>query len=90
MSGGEIKTLAKWLTKAKDLPAPPSPSERRGSVAERQGTARPSEPLRQLNLKIPASTYRRIKGLAYRDRLSLVAMLDEMLALYEKERGKLE
>jgi len=84
------KSLAKWLTKAKTVPAPPGPTERRRSIAEAPETARAHEPLRQLNLKIPDSTYRRIKGLAYRDRLSLVAMLDEMLALYEQARGKLE
>jgi len=89
--GGEVeKSLAKWLTKAKTIPAPPGPTERRGSAQPHAEVVRPSEPLRQLNLKISANTYRRIKGLAYRDRLSLVAMLDEMIALYEQTRGKLE
>jgi hypothetical protein len=82
------RTLAKWLTKAKTMPAPPAPSERRGSVPHEK--VRANEPIRQLNLKIPESTYRRIKGLAHRDRRSLVAMLDEMLALYERAHGTLE
>jgi hypothetical protein len=87
---GEMKkSLAKWLTKAKAMPAPPAPTERRRSVAD-VGSVRSHEPTRQLNLKVADSTYRRIKGLAYRDRLSLVAMLDEMLELYEGARGKLE
>ncbi len=89
--GGELeKSLAKWLTKAKAIPTPPGPTEQRGSGRPQAEVARLSEPIRQLNLKIPASMYRRIKGLAYRDRLSLVAMLDEMVELYEKSRGKLE
>ena len=89
--GGEVeKSLAKWLTKAKTIPAPPGPTEQRGSGQPQREVVRPSEPIRQLNLKIPASMYRRIKGLAYRDRLSLVAMVDEMVELYEKARGKLE
>ena len=87
---GEInKTLAKWLTKAKTMPAPPSPSERRASTAQSK-SARAHEPTRQLNLKIPESSYLRIKGLAHRDRHSLVAMLDEMVGLYEKAHGKLD
>jgi hypothetical protein len=77
--------LAKWLTKAKAIPVPPAPTERRGRTPGARGTA-----LRQLNLKVSANTYERFKGLAYRDRLSGVALIDEMLDLYEKERGALE
>jgi hypothetical protein len=75
--------LAKWLTKAKAIPAPPGPEERRGRTG-------PKGSLRQLNLKVSARTYARFKGLAYRDRLSGVALIDAMLELYEKERGPLE
>jgi hypothetical protein len=85
------KSLAKWLTKAKTIAAPPGPNERRGTSAPgEKAAARSREPIRQLNLKISESTYARIKGLAYRDRLSLVAMLDEMVSLYEKAHGKFE
>lgn len=73
--------LAKWLSKAQAIPAPPDPKERRG---------RSKKALRQLNMKVSERAYERIKGLAYRDRLSLVSLLDEMLDLYEKERGRLE
>lgn len=83
------KTLAKWLSKAKEIPAPPGPTERRGASAVSSAPVRASEPIRQLNLKVAESTYRRMKALAHRDRLSLVAMLDEMLELYEASRGKL-
>ena len=72
------------------MPAPPGPEERRGSAQSEKEAARSREPIRQLNLKISESTYRRIKGLAYRDRLSLVAMLDEMVGLYEKTHGNLD
>ena len=73
--------LAKWLSKAREIPAPPEPTEKRG---------RSKKALRQLNMKVSDATYERMKALAYRDRLSLVALLDAMLDLYEKERGKLE
>jgi hypothetical protein len=76
--------LTKWLTKAKDIPAPPAASERRGRPPGSKGS------LRQLNLKVSGGTYARFKGLAYRDRLSGVALIDLMLDLYEKERGTLE
>ena len=74
--------LAKWLSKAQAIPAPPEPTERRGRTSKKA--------LRQLNMKVSDRAYERMKGLAYRDRLSLVALLDAMLDLYEKERGKLE
>lgn len=83
------KSLAKWLTKAKTMPAPPGPNERREMREQREGK-RSQEPIRQLNLKVSDRSYRRIKGLAYRDRLSLVRMLDEMLELYENKHGKLD
>jgi hypothetical protein len=86
MSDDSKNPLAKWLTKAKTIPAPPLPTERRG----RTTAGRKRQVFRQLNLKVSDSAYERIKGLAYRDRLSLVAMLDQMLDLYEKERGALE
>ena len=87
MSADDRKNpLAKWLTKAKATPAPPAPTERRG----RSSSGQKGQGFRQLNLKVSPSSYERIKGLAYRDRLSLVALLDEMLDLYEKERGALE
>ena len=88
---GEAKrSLTKWLTKARTLPAPPAATERRRSVPQESGGARSREAIRQLNLKVADSTYRRIKGLAHRDRRSLVAMLDEMLDLYEQAHGSLE
>jgi hypothetical protein len=93
MSGdGEMKkSLTKWLTKAKTMPAPPEATEHRRHVPDGDvARTRTHEAIRQLNLKIPDSTYRKIKALAYRDRVSLVAMLDEMVELYEEARGKLE
>jgi hypothetical protein len=83
MSADDKNPLAKWLTKAKAIPAPPDPTERRGRTGK-------SARLRQLNLKVSPDTYTRFKGLAYRDRLSGVALIDQMLDLYEKERGALE
>lgn len=83
MSDGR-NPLAKWLTKARSIPAPPTPDERRGRAAGTKGL------FRQLNLKLSVRSYARFKGLAYRDRLSGVALIDQMLDLYEKERGALE
>ena len=77
--------LAKWLTKAKDIPAPPSFEEQRGREAGRKKTI-----FRQLNLKVSDRTYTRFKQLAHRDRFSGVAFMDELLDLYEKERGALD
>jgi hypothetical protein len=85
MSADSKNPLAKWLTKAKAIPAPPAPTERRGRTGAAKGAR-----LRQLNLKVSPDTYARFKSLAYRDRLSGVALIDQMLDLYEKERGALE
>jgi len=84
------KALGTWLGKAKKLAEPPQPTETTGSLnrAERSRLPRDDE-LSQLNFKIPLRLKKRIKQLALRDNVTLLVMLDEMVALYEKERGKL-
>jgi len=85
------KSITKWLTKAKDMPDPPSAREARGNIARPDPpVARASEPLKQLNLKISQGTYDRMYALKRRDRTTFLAMLDHMLDLYEKEHGKLQ
>jgi hypothetical protein len=86
------KVLGKWLGKARKIGEPPTPSEIRGTL-ERPEPGRAyggaDEALVQLNFKIPASTKKRIKQLAVRDNITLLAMLDRMLELYEREYGRL-
>ena len=91
MSKDANRSLGKWLLKAKDMPAPPKPTVAPGNLQIPELPApRLVEALQQLNLKIPNSTYRRIKALAHRDHTTLLAMLEEMLDLYEREHGSLK
>lgn len=85
------KSITKWLTKAQTMPAPPAAAEARGNVARRDAPPlAPPEPIKQLNLKIPQSTYDRMRQLKRRDRTTFLAMLEHMLDLYEREHGKLQ
>lgn len=84
------KMLGSWLGKVKQVP--PQPSEVPGSLnrAEQvRGHSRDDDTLSQLNFKIPNRLKKRIKQLAVRDNITLLVMLSEMVALYEKEHGKL-
>ena len=84
------KTLGKWLGKAKKM-EPPRPDEARDSLQqpERAYARAGEDQLTQLNFKISYALKKRIKQLAVRDNITLLVMLDEMVALYEKEHGKL-
>ena len=85
------KTLGGWLGKAKKIAEPPKASETTGTLAQpERAAARRGDELTQLNFKIPQSTKKRIKQLALRDNITLLAMLDHMLELYEREHGKLD
>ena len=84
------KMLGSWLGKAKQHL--PHPSEVPGSLnrAEKaRGNSQGDDTLSQLNFKIPNRLKKRIKQLAVRDSITLLVMLSEMVALYEKEHGKL-
>jgi hypothetical protein len=85
------KTLGTWLGKAKKLGEPPGPNEARNTLSRQEagGGLAAGDDLTQLNFKIPHSTKKRIKALALRDNITLLVMLDRMLALYEREYGKL-
>ena len=85
------KTLGKWLGKAKQIGEPPQPADTTGSLKRpERGSGYASEgELSQLNFKIPLSLKKRIKQLALRDNITLLAMLDQMVELYEKEHGRL-
>jgi hypothetical protein len=85
------KMLGNWLGKAKQI-EPPQPSEVPGSLnrAEQvRGHSSGEGALSQLNFKIPNRLKKRIKQLAVRDNITLLAMLAHMVELYEKEHGKL-
>ena len=85
------KTLGSWLGKAKKIGQPPDPSEAKDTLTRREpvGGHTAGDDLTQLNFKIAHSTKKRIKALALRDNITLLVMLDRMLALYEREYGKL-
>jgi hypothetical protein len=86
------KMLGSWLGKAKQIAKPPQPSEVPGSLNRAERTVEHhggDEALSQLNFKIPVRLKKRIKQLAVRDNITLLAMLAHMVELYEKEHGKL-
>jgi hypothetical protein len=84
------KALGTWLGKAKKIGQPPQSAEAKNTL-DRPETGRPhaGDGPAQLNFKVPHSTKKRIKQLAVRDNITLLAMLDRMLELYEREYGKL-
>ena len=85
------KTLGKWLGKAKEIGEPPGPADATGTLkrAELVTSYAIDEQQTQLNVKMPHGMKTRIKQLAVRDNITLLVMLEQMLELYEKERGKL-
>jgi hypothetical protein len=84
MSGDvDLSKLRKWIGKAKQIGEPPGPGEGRAAASERGKY----EQLVQLNIKVAASTKRRLKQLAVRDDVKLGVLLTRMLDLYEKEHS---
>jgi hypothetical protein len=84
------KTLGTWLGKAKQVGEPPKASEAKGTLSRPEtGRGHSSDELVQLNFKVAPSTKRRVKQLAARDDVTLLAMFERMLELYEREYGKL-
>ena len=85
------KTLGGWLGKAKKIGQPPQPSEAKETL-NRPETVRGSgsgDAADAAQLQDRPRTKKRIKQLAVRDNITLLVMLDRMLALYEREYGKL-
>ena len=86
------KALGSWLGKAKKIAEPPRPNETKGSLKQPERTVSPhggEGDLTQLNFKISVSMKKRIKQLAVRDNITLLAMLHRMVELYEEEHGTL-
>jgi hypothetical protein len=84
------RSLGSWLGKANKVGEPPPPGAARDTLS-RPETVRGvgADGLVQLNFKIAPATKKRVKQLAVRDNITLLAMFDRMLGLYEREYGKL-
>ena len=86
MSDFDVSKLQKWIGKAKQIGEPPGPKEGRGTKSE---TVARHEQVVQLNLRVGASTKKRMKHLAARDDINLATLLTRMVDLYEKQHGAL-
>lgn len=94
MSGDDVgKVLGAWVGKGSKVSAKQNPLRtgdvgRNLSPINRTGAA-VGDDLAQLNFKVPQSMKSRIKQLAARDSITLLAMLYHMVDLYESEHGSL-
>ena len=86
MTDFDVSKLHKWIGKAKQIGEPPGPKESRGTKSE---TVPRHEQVVQLNLRVGASTKKRMKHLAARDDINLATLLTRMVDLYEKHHGAL-
>ena len=89
MGASEAAKMVKKMFAA--LGPPPAPDEVVGNLdvptpvaPERQ----PAEPTVQLNLRVPASTKRRVRLLAARDTISLSELVTRAIDLYEEKYGR--
>jgi len=87
MSDVDVSKLSKWIGKAKQIGEPPVPEDTSGKHANPQRGAQ--ERVVQLNLRVGASTKKRMKHLAARDDINLATLLSRMVDLYEKQHGAL-
>lgn len=87
------KVLGAWVGKGSNVSAEHNPLRtgdvgRNLSPINRTGAA-VGDDLAQLNFKVPQCMKSRIKQLAARDSITLLAMLYHMVDLYESEHGSL-
>jgi len=87
MSDVDVSKLRKWIGKAKQIGDPPAAVESRSARPD-AAVAR-HERVVQLNLRVAASTKKRMKHLAARDDINLATLLTRMVDLYEKQHGAL-
>jgi hypothetical protein len=87
MSDFDVRKLRKWIGKAKEIGEPPTP-EQTGASQHKPPPAS-HEHIVQLNLRVGASTKKRMKHLAARDDINLATLLTRMVNLYEKQHGAL-
>jgi hypothetical protein len=87
MSDFDVRKLRKWIGKAKEIGEPPAAGEPRGPQAKPDVGSH--ERVVQLNLRVGASTKKRMKHLAARDDINLATLLTRMVDLYEKQHGAL-
>lgn len=83
------KVLGAWVGKGSKVSSPlPAGDAVRGLKRTDQAPV-VDDVLAQLNFKVPQSMKSRIKQLAARDSITLLAMLYHMVDLYESEHGDL-
>ena len=82
MSDFDVSKLRKWIGKAKQISEPPAAEQTRG--AQHKPAATSHEHIVQLNLRVGASTKKRMRHLAARDDINLATLLTRMVDLYEK------
>jgi len=87
MSDVDVSKLRKWIGKAKQIGDPPAGVESRS--ARPDAAVLRHERVLQLNLRVAASTKKRMKHLAARDDINLATLLTRMVDLYEKQHGAL-
>ena len=87
MSDVDVSKLRKWIGKAKQIGEPPAADDAR--TARRDAAVVRHERVVQLNLRVAASTKKRMKHLAARDDINLATLLTRMVDLYEKQHGAL-
>jgi hypothetical protein len=77
------KVLGAWAEKSERGAAPANPDRLRDRISK------PVDSFAQLNFKVSPAMKSRIKQLAARDSISLLAMLYQMVELYESKHGAL-
>ena len=68
----------------------PAPEETRGNLSQPEPARKKSERTAQLNLRIKPEEKDRIGLMALRERVNINEVFSRMLALYEREHGKVE
>jgi len=68
----------------------PAPEETRGNLSQPEPASKKSERTAQLNLRIKPDEKERIGVIALRERVNINEVFSRMLALYEREHGKVE
>ena len=68
----------------------PAPEETRGNLNQPEPARKKSERTAQLNLRIKPEEKDRIGLIAVRERVNINEVFSRMLALYEREHGKVE
>ena len=91
---GEASALAQWMSKAKGIKHPPDISKAADNLDEPEfGPARArkkSDRTARIEVRVSPDERRRFELFAVREAVSASEVFSRMLALYEREHGKLE